>query len=137
MADAPKPFTETIAKPAHRHRSHSAVSAMAIPQLESVRKPTRPSASRQRLALRTFRQSTMTGKPRRCCAGLLTFRRNLTGICETGFVNRSCETGIVKFGETHALWRHVGSEQFRPAIILALSHHVGRDEHFFSLFQIL
>lgn len=29
-----------------------------------------------------------------------------------------------------------GSEQFRPAILLRLSDHDARDEHFFSLFQV-
>jgi hypothetical protein len=29
------------------------------------------------------------------------------------------------------------SEQFRPAILSGLSDHEGRDEHFFSLFQVL
>jgi hypothetical protein len=29
------------------------------------------------------------------------------------------------------------TEQFRPAIAFRLSDHDGRDEHFFSLFQIL
>jgi hypothetical protein len=41
----------------------------------------------------------------------------------------------LKLGELRS-WRPNGSEQFRSAIVFGLSDHEGRDEHFFSLFQV-
>jgi hypothetical protein len=43
--------------------------------------------------------------------------------------------GTVKLGEPLAVETH-RSEQFRSAIVLRLSEDDGRDEHFFSLFQV-
>src|SRR5208283_5031496 len=74
-----------------------------------------------------FCHSTMTGQGPRCCTGLLTITGTSPDMTKIVWRNRASLRSASP----------ERSEQFRSAIFLGLCDHDGRDEHFFSLFQVL
>jgi hypothetical protein len=121
------PFAKMIAQPAKRHRSTPTFLPLG-------------DCPRQKAKDRNNKDQNNKDPNNRVPASILLQvnhdRRRAEMLCRIAHNPPEISEGIAKLGGPK-LARLDGSEQFRPAIIWGLRDHGGRDEHFFSLFQVL